>query len=251
MADDALNDSSELPRTQDLVSEAKGFWDASRREGLRRTVAPYGVDLETKTFYFGPEAPAESSWEISGEWAERGGATLIKSISVFPSRRVFSGDGDPELRASGSLPEGGLNRDIMRRLGSDAPIRRAIQRHKDAEADELLALVDDESELPDSGAELVEQRRAATVARSRKGKPFDWWVARADEYLTVTEKLGTTYGVQAQLADKSVKVDYWGVEEAGTRWRVKRLREMGLIDDSGPISQPGKNHPRMKEQNDG
>lgn len=249
MAGDRLNDPPEDLTAQNWLDEWRERDTESRREALSRVTVPYGVDTRTQTFYFGPETPTEESWEVSGEWVEKDGQILISEISVFPSRRISDPGGEFRLRDPESVPDRGLNRDIVRRFGTDAPIRRAIRKQIDAEAARVESELDDEH-TSEWAADLVERSRAMTARAPGSRQTIEWWVARADEYLAVANALRSTYGVQAQLADDSTG-SYWGVGIAGTRWRVKRLREMGLIDDTGPVPTVGPNHPRRKGTNNG
>ena len=220
----------------------------SLRTHLRDVVDPYGVNLETQSFYFGSERPTESSWEMAGDWIDTDEGPVISRLEVFPSRQVFVGD---ELirREEDSVPDGGLDRDLLRSFGSASKIRSAIRREKDA-AEKWLMDHGTEDELPSWGSDLVQENRRQREASSHRGNTLEWWVARADEYLVVAGKLRTKYGVQEQLADDTT-IDYWGVPIAGTRYRVRKLRELGLIDDSGPIPIPGRENPRMKENKNG
>lgn len=246
MADNELTDPGEIPSKEELIAEQRARMDAAARQAWMSAPSPFGVFLELRIFYFGRETPGESSWEVSGEWVEEGDEILIKKMSVFPSRRVFDSDGNVSYRDPDSVPEGGLNRDIMRRLGSDARIRRVIKRQDKSEAKFLKREITPETEVTDWMRDRISQDQPGPMS-----KPFEWWVARADEYLAMASKLGTTYGAQAQLADASAREDYWGTGIPGTRWRMKRIRDMGLIDEDAPLPRPGPNHPRRKEKENG
>lgn len=214
---------------------------------LRKADVPYGVDLTTETFYFGPEEPSEDAWEIMGDWVETESGPTLARFELLASRQVLV-DGKTQTRPEGSVPGTGIDRDLLRKYGSKPQILKAITRaKKDFEAS-LQTDSDPEQDLPSWVQTLIQENEKARDAQPAKGKPFHWWVHRADEYLVVAANLGTKYGVQAQLADRDAGQDFWGVGIPGTRWRVRRLREMGLIDDTGPIPRPGENHPRTTDQ---
>ena len=233
-----------------MASETISILDDSQREELNNRSVPYGVNLLSKMFYFGPDSPTEESWEIAGDWVETENGVEISRVEVFPSRRIVMSNGETVERARGSAPRGGLNRDIMRKLGSDAPLKRAILRQKDIEAKHLVELSGgDSDQLPDWGSELVDESRERKAEDEDRGHGFEWWVARADEYLAVVEILGTSYGAQAQLAEQ--RDDHWKVSDAGIRWRVNRFYEKGLVAGTRSLTGAGPNHPNKKGTHDG
>ncbi len=240
-----------IPDPKRFAAEASGETrrqlDSSLKEALRKSDVPYGVHLETQTFYFGPEEPSEDAWEIMGDWVETESGPAIARFELLASRQVLV-DGKTQTRTEGSVPGTGIDRDLLRKYGSKPQILKAITRAKKNAGAWLQTHSDPEQDLPPWGQILVQENEKARDARPAKGKPFDWWVDRADEYLVVAANLGTKYGVQAQLADRDAREDFWGVGIPGTRWRVRRLREMELIDDTGPIPRPGENHPRTTDQ---
>ena len=198
--------------------------DVGFRDLRRQLITPFGVALKERMFYFGPVTPSERSWEIAGEWVDSDEGPIISKLELFPSRRITGPDGTIRPRPEESVPEGGLDRDIIRSLGSRPKIRKAILEAKAREAKKLEGL-----------------------NRTARGKSLEWWINRADKYLTVAENVGT-YGVQKRLASPSQKDDYWGVGKAGTRYRVEKLRQMELLDLSEPFPRPGRNHPRWKDE---
>jgi hypothetical protein len=245
MTDQELSDWRE-PAAASMIAEANAAIEESEREfRLLRATMPYGVMFEPNTFYFGPDTPDETSWEIAGEWAYREDDTVaITSISIFPSRTIVDRDGSRRRRAAGSVPGRGLDREHLRKVGVGS-VRREIERQLKIQARRLAEADAQGVKLGPWAFKMIAagERASERPGRKRSGKPAAWWVERADEYLAAAEEVGSRYGAQAHLEESEV----WKVSTAGIRWRVRRLHEMGLIEDAGSKPRRGPNHPASNQ----
>lgn len=236
---------------EEASREQKRALAAERKDQRRSRKVPYSVHVGTETFYFGPQAPTENSWEIQGDWIKTDeGAIEITRIEIFPSRRVVGPEGELIDRPAETTPRGGLNRDLLRSLGTDGRIRKAIARELKVAGEDLRRRAEGgRISDPDWLKEEWESSWDRLLDKARRGEGVDWWVKRADQYIEAARQFRTSRGVRVHLAGDCADDCnlYWGVPEYGTRDRIERLREYGLVDESRHLPAPGQNHPKHKD----